>query len=103
MPHHYAQSHHSEDDGERSDDGRYAHLDDLLEREVKTQREQKEHHTYVRPRLDVAAVDYGHGIRHVRTDNESSHDIAQHERLLEFLEYECDRTRHNKYKGKVVY
>lgn len=86
MTDHDAEGHHGEDYRQCGDDGRNAHLYNLLEREVESEREQQEHHTDVRPSLDVRIVHNRHRVGHVRTDNKASHDIAQHERLLQFLE-----------------
>ena len=98
-----AQHHHAEHDNHGGDDGRSAHLHDFLEREVETEREEGEDDTDVGPGLDIRLVDYRHGVGHVWRNQESRHDVSQHQRLLEPLEDESYDACHHQDEGKVFY
>ena len=82
MAHHDTEHHHTEDDGDGGYDGRGAHLKNLLEREIQSQREQQEHHTDIGPQVYVGHINSRWRIGHVRTNQETCHDVAQHKGLL---------------------
>ena len=98
-----AQHHHAEHDDHGGDDGRCSHLHDFLEREVETEREEGEDDTDVGPGLDIRLVDYRHGVGHVWRNQESRHDVSQHQRLLEPLEDEGYDACYHQDKGEVFY
>ena len=66
-----------------------------------TQSEQEEHHSNICQRLYITRVEHRHDIRHVRADQETGHNIAQNERLFEFLEQQCHHTGHDQYQGQI--
>ena len=88
LAHDEAQRGHRRNNTDNTDDGRGAHLQYFLEREVESQREQQEHHADVGPQVDVGHVGDACRIGHVGTDQEARNDIAQHQRLLQMLEDE---------------
>ena len=47
-------------------------------------------------------VDDGGRIGHVGTDEEACHDVAQHQRLFEFLENQGHNTCHNQHQRQVL-
>ena len=101
LAHEDAEHRHTEDDGDGGDNGRSPHLQDFLEREVESQREEQEHDADVGPEVYVLLIDHGGGVGHVGRYQEAGHDVAQDERLLEFLEYEGDDACYDEHQGKV--
>ena len=80
---------HAEDDDAGGNHGSHPHLQNLLEREIKSQREEQEDDTDIRPGLHILASHHRHGVGHLRTYQKTSHDIAQHQRLLQPFEEQC--------------
>ena len=87
------QENHAEDDGQGRDDGRSAHLHDLLETEFQAEGEQEEDHADVRPGVDAGRVDDRGRQGEMGAGDEAGHDVAQHKRLLELLEDQGHDTR----------
>ena len=90
MTHTAAHAHHAEHHATGGDDGTHAHLHDFLERKFQTEGEHEEYHADVGPRLYAPRVADGGGVRHVGAGQETGHDVAEHERLLEAFEEEGD-------------
>ena len=72
----YADKNHAEHNGQRGNHGRHTHFKDFLDREVKSQREHKEHHSNVGPGLDIRLIDDRHQIGHVGRYEKSGDDIS---------------------------
>ena len=98
-----AEEDHAEDDGQGRDDGRATHLDDFLETEFQAEGEQQEDDADVGPYMDAGGVDDGRGEGEMRTGNETGHDIAQDQRLTQFLENECHDACADQDERKVGY
>ena len=96
-----AEQHHRKHDATRRNDGRHAHFQDFLERKIESEREQKEENTDVGPRMDIFLIDHRCQIRHVGRHEKSSHDVAQHKRLLEPFENERHGSGHDEDEREV--
>ena len=53
--------------------------------------------------MHMLRVDDRSRIGHIRTDQESCHDIAQDKRLLKPLEDKSHNARHRQNKGQITY
>lgn len=80
-----------------------SHAQNLSERELKTEREEQEYHTYLTPEVYAMQVGNAGHIRHIRRGEKASHDIPQYYGLLQFLEQQCHSTSANQYQRKVGY
>ena len=90
MAHSEAGAHHSGDDDEGSDDGGASGVEELSEAELEAEREEEDDDAYLRPEVDVCLGGDGGEVLEVWTCEESSDDVAEHDRLLYPLEKYCD-------------
>ena len=94
-----AERHHAHHHRDGADDGRAAHLHQLLEAEVEPQGEEQEDHADVGPGVDALHVGHRRDLLHGGAGQDAGHDVAQHDGLLQLLEqqgehpggYEDDR------------
>ena len=98
----HTQQNHAEDNGTGSNDSRPAHLGNLLDAEVESQRKKQEDNTNIGPRLNVGSIHYRRRVLHVRTGQEARHYIPQHQGLFEFLKQQRHQPRAYQYQGQVA-
>ena len=103
MAHCTAHAYHASHDEQSRCDRLYAHLHNLLEGEFQPEGKHHEDDSYLAPVLQAAQVGYRWGIRHVWSGQEAGHYVAQHQRLVQPLEDDCDSTRNYQYVGEIAY
>ena len=79
-----------------------AHLDYLLERKFKSEREHEYDDSYLTPIVDHLGVDDGSGIWHVGACKKACYDVAEHERLPELFEKNGGDACYDEYVGKIL-
>ncbi len=94
--------HHQEDFEESRDEGCMTDLFELSQAEFQAEGKHQQDHAQFREGLDCLLVfDEGEG-RCVRTDDHSSEDVAQHDRLLETVKHHRNQSGHNHDDRKVL-
>ena len=96
-----AYTHHATHHQKSTDNRPHTHLHYLLERELKAQGKHEEDDADLAPVLHILHIGDGRHVDHVGTREESGHNIAQYQRLLEALEDDGRDTGYNKDVGQV--
>ena len=98
-----AHDHHTQYGAAGGNNGRCAHLQNLLEREFQTEGKEEEDHADVAPEVNALQVgDAGH-IWHIGRGDEACYDVAQHQWLLQALEKQCHGTGTDEDEREVRY
>ena len=103
LAHYIAQAHHACHDNQRCHDGRTAHINQFLETELQSQREQQHDNADLCPELDVALHSHRWQQREMRTGQKTGDNIAQHDGLFEHFEYHCGYGAQHKNKRQITY
>ena len=103
LTHQVAQHQHAEDFRQSRDDGGAAHGGQLMEIEFQAQAEHQHDDADLAPGLDGALVRHGEEPWHIRSHQEASQDIAQHQRQLEAFEKDRHHAGGEQHDRKIRY
>ena len=95
-------AHHPRDDDQRGQQRRAAHVDELLEADLQSQREKQEDDADLSPQVDVRHI--GNSLeQEIAAAQKAGYDIAQHDGLLESFEKERRDSRHGEDQRQIGY
>ena len=97
---HKAGAHHPGDDHHRRHQRRAAHLHQFIEAELEPERKEQEDDADLGPDIHVIHVRHPFE-QEIPAAKESGDDVAQHDRLFQFFEQQCNDTRHAQNQREV--